>query len=400
MSARATREEPAASARDAAWPTVQFGDVVEQIKTSVQPEISGLDRYVAGEHMETDDLRIRRWGTIGDGYLGPAFHRAFRAGQVLYGSRRTYLRKVAVPDFAGVCANTTFVCAPADERLAAEFLPFVMQLDAFHAHSISQSKGSVNPYVNWKDLAWFTFRLPSVDAQHRIAALLTEVLAYRDAVEAAAAAAFVAAQAQFAHRWSNAADDNLVRLSDVLARSPESGCSAPERVEVTGQFVLGLQALSAEGYVPDQFKNVDPSDRMTAALLRKGDLLISRSNTIDRVGYVGIFDQDAENVSFPDTMMRLPVDESLAVPAFVARALMSPQGRRHIRTVAAGTSASMKKINRKGLTSFRLPLPSLLAQQETLAALSPVLGLVDRARDAEASTTALVAALREQLLNP
>src|ERR1700686_4849732 len=154
--------------------------------------------------METDDLRIRRWGTIGDGYLGPAFHRAFRAGQVLYGSRRTYLRKVAVPDFAGVCANTTFVCAPADERLAAEFLPFVMQLDAFHAHSISQSKGSVNPYVNWKDLAWFTFRLPSVDAQHRIAALLTEVLAYRDAVEAAAAAAFVAAQAQFAHSWSNA----------------------------------------------------------------------------------------------------------------------------------------------------------------------------------------------------
>ena len=30
--------------------------------------------------MDTDDLRIRRWGEIGDGYLGPAFHMRFKPG--------------------------------------------------------------------------------------------------------------------------------------------------------------------------------------------------------------------------------------------------------------------------------------------------------------------------------
>jgi type I restriction enzyme S subunit len=62
------------------WGRVAFGDVVRHVKDRVDPEESGLERYVAGEHMDTDDLRIRRWGTIGDGYLGPAFHMRFKPG--------------------------------------------------------------------------------------------------------------------------------------------------------------------------------------------------------------------------------------------------------------------------------------------------------------------------------
>ena len=90
---------------------------IERIKMgliTVDPAASGLERYVAGEHMDTDDLRLRRWGEINGDYLGPAFHMRFRPGQVLYGSRRTYLRKVAVADFSGICANTTFVLEPKD----------------------------------------------------------------------------------------------------------------------------------------------------------------------------------------------------------------------------------------------------------------------------------------------
>ena len=84
------------------WTRVAFGDVVKQVRERVDPENSDIERYVAGEHMDTDDLKIRRWGIIGDGYLGPAFHMRFKPGHVLYGSRRTYLRKVALADFEGI----------------------------------------------------------------------------------------------------------------------------------------------------------------------------------------------------------------------------------------------------------------------------------------------------------
>lgn len=114
------------------WTRVAFGDVVRQVRDHVDPSTADLERYVAGEHMDTNDLRIRRWGTVGDGYLGPAFHMRFRPGQVLYGSRRTYLRKVAFAEFEGVTANTTFVIDTRDRNvLLPELLPFIMQTESF-----------------------------------------------------------------------------------------------------------------------------------------------------------------------------------------------------------------------------------------------------------------------------
>jgi hypothetical protein len=57
-----------------AWTRVRFGDVVKCLKEAVDPNSGELDRYVAGDHMFTDDVHIRRWGTVGDGYLVQAVH--------------------------------------------------------------------------------------------------------------------------------------------------------------------------------------------------------------------------------------------------------------------------------------------------------------------------------------
>jgi len=158
----------------AGWTRVAFGDVVRKVNDKVDPWDSGLERYVAGEHMDTDDMRIRRWGLIGDDYLGPAFHMRFKPGHVLYGSRRTYLRKVALADFEGITANTTFVLETKDpDRLMPELLPFLMQTEAFHSYSIKHSKGSVNPYINFSDLEAFEFLLPPIQQQARLVEALS-----------------------------------------------------------------------------------------------------------------------------------------------------------------------------------------------------------------------------------
>ena len=273
-----------------------------------------------------------------------------------------------------------------------------MQLDAFHAHSVAQSKGSVNPYGNWKDLAWFKFRLPSTHLQTRIAQLLAVVREHAEAAEAVQAAAVAAGNAQFAEHAFVRSRDPVVLLSEVFSKSPESGCSAPERTDDSGHYVLGLQALTRHGYRPGQTKNVDPTDAMLRARLARGDLLISRSNTIDRVGFAAVFDEDREDISFPDTMMRLHVDTERALPEYIGRALMSPPGRQHIQRMAAGTSASMKKINRKGLGSFALPLPSLAYQQAAVDKARATTGLGENAAAARERATALQSALREDVL--
>lgn len=154
------------------WHRVKFGDVAVKQNGNVDRETTDLTRYVAGEHMGSEDLHIREWGETSGDYLGPAFHRSFEAGDILYGSRRTYLRKVAVAHFDGITSNTTFVIKANEDTLIRELLPFIMLSEGFAQHSIKNSKGSVNPYINWKDITDYEFLLPPKDQQRQIAELL------------------------------------------------------------------------------------------------------------------------------------------------------------------------------------------------------------------------------------
>lgn len=154
------------------WKKYRFGDVAIQTKEVVDMDNTQLTRYVAGEHMDSEDIHIRRWGTVGDGYLGPAFIRRFHKGDILYGSRRTYLKKVAIADFDGITANTTFVIKAKEELIEPVLLVHLMLSKSFTEYSVTNSRGSVNPYINWKDIADYEFLLPPKPEQKRLAALL------------------------------------------------------------------------------------------------------------------------------------------------------------------------------------------------------------------------------------
>lgn len=154
------------------WKKVKFGDVAIQMKGTVDRENTELKYYVKGEHMNSEDVHIREFGELTDEYLGPAFIRHFKDGDILYGSRRTYLKKVAVAHFEGITSNTTFVINANEKVIDKRLLPFLMLSDKFTEHSIMHSKGSVNPYINWKDLANYEFLLPPKEQQAELADLL------------------------------------------------------------------------------------------------------------------------------------------------------------------------------------------------------------------------------------
>ena len=154
------------------WQLVKFGDLAIQQKQSVDRENTELTRYVKGEHMYSEDIHLREWGELTDEYLGPAFIRKFEEGDILYGSRRTYLRKVVIAPFEGITSNTTFVIKANEEKIDKRLLPFIMLSEGFSQHSIKNSKGSVNPYVNFKDLAGYEFLLPTRREQKELVNLL------------------------------------------------------------------------------------------------------------------------------------------------------------------------------------------------------------------------------------
>ena len=148
------------------WQWVKFGDVVKLSgERRANPAADGLERYVGLEHLEPNDLRIRRWGDTRD---GTTFTNYFKPRQVLFGKRRAYQRKVAVADFEGVCSGDIYVFEPKDKRLLPELLPFICQTEAFFDYAIGTSAGSLSPRTNWKSLAQYEFTLPPLEAQENL----------------------------------------------------------------------------------------------------------------------------------------------------------------------------------------------------------------------------------------
>ena len=389
------------------WLWVRFGDVVQQVKDKVDPQTAGLTRYVAGEHMDTDDLRLQRWGDVDDGYLGPAFHMRFRPGQVLYGSRRTYLRKVAVADFEGICANTTFVLEPSSADLLPEFLPQVMSTERFHEHSVQQSKGSVNPYINFRDLTWFEFALPS--AKHQVS--IIKVLKRGSRVAHGAARVRTALGSlrdaliddaiwdSSCGRWSVP----LVRVGDLLDGRPRNGLSPKASTEPYGVRSVTLSAVRDGRFTANEYteKWCEPSSRAPEFRVDAGDVFIVRGNgnrsLVGRAGLALVKPEPA--CIYPDLLIRLRFDQSQIDP-FLATALWNYE-RVHERLLSrAKSSNGIYKVNGKDISSHELPVPPAAESRALLTRLRAIDELQTRCEVHAVAAGELVAALREQVLRP
>jgi len=378
------------------WPRVKFGDMVRQSKEKANPETSGLARYIAGDHMDTDDLRLRRWGDIGSGYLGPAFHMRFKPGQVLYGSRRTYLRKVAVADFDGICANTTFVLESKEpDVLLPQFLPFLMQTNAFNEFSVKNSKGSVNPYINFSDLARFEFALPPKAEQLRIVELLRQfelqAESYNDAFLALKKLKASLAQAEFVESNVRALPLNQLCSKSGIQIGPFGAQLHSYDYVVDGVPVVMPADMTNGKVVLDRIARVSEQkiSELQQHTLRQGDILLPRRGDLDRRAWVS---EVEEGWLCGTGSIRIRVADGVN-PRGVFYALSMPATVSWLKANAVGTT--MPNLNTKIVASIPIKLP----RPERLNDVVKALDDFDSAEHELTTRRQTAAALRSQLLN-
>jgi type I restriction enzyme, S subunit len=153
-------------------------------------------------------------------------------------------------------------------------------------------------------------------------------------------------------------------LKDILSGSIKNGFSPIASDKETGFWVLGLGSLGDEGINVTEIKPVEPTYRVLQTKLNHGDFLVSRSNTPDKVGRSIYFRGEVENCSYPDLMMKFRVDENKADPKFIEQKLKSSDVRAFFKNCAAGSSATMVKINKGILEKTPLLLPSINEQKK------------------------------------
>lgn len=154
------------------WQIVKFGEIAKNISKRVEPSETNLEVYVGLEHLDPQSLRIIRRGVPAD-VKGQKLR--VRPGQIIFGKRRAYQKKVAVADFEGICSAHAMVLEEVAGKIIPGLLPFFMQSDMFMDRAVAISEGSLSPTIKWKTLAIQEFPLPPIERQKEILEVLEKL---------------------------------------------------------------------------------------------------------------------------------------------------------------------------------------------------------------------------------
>lgn len=350
------------------WGWVKFGDVVKLSgERRANPASEGLERYVGLEHLEPGDLRIRRWGDVGD---GTTFTNYFKPGQVLFGKRRAYQRKVAVADFEGVCSGDIYVFEPKDKQLLPDLLPFICQTEAFFDYAIGTSAGSLSPRTNWKSLAQYEFALPTLEGQIELVALFQATSEIADSYSELARIAeaqylgllvhiFQVSTHQGRAKWDNDTVANrfsiqLGKMSSAASREADNQKRYIKNSNVYwGHF--DLTELSQMSFNPAEQEKFS---------LKRGDLLVCEGGEIGRAA---IWDEEQKEIFYQKALHRLRPRDGENFTEFFMHYLRYCALRGILNGISTGTT--ILHLPAQNLAALKLPFPPREEQEQILKVL-------------------------------
>lgn len=352
------------------WGRVKFGDVVRLSKArSKDPLADGIERYVGLEHLEPGDLRIRSWGNVADGVT---FTSVFQPGQVLFGKRRAYQRKVAVADFSGVCSGDIYVLETKDAQvLVPALLPFICQTDAFFNHAVGTSAGSLSPRTNWKSLADFDFSLPPIAEQAKIVEILLMARAVPDAQSDAVVKLQELRQSTLDHLLGLPHNVPGVRLEAVASMQNGRPFPGKEYAE-SGIKLLRPGNLGASGYLvwpSEKTVCLDHTWETTAAdfVIQPGDLLINLTAQSLEDGFMGRVCLARENDKslLNQRIGRFRCNEELLRPEYLFRCLQTSRFRQHAHANCEGSK--VKHMFWQHLAKYAIAVPGHSVQDDVIS---------------------------------
>jgi type I restriction enzyme S subunit len=287
------------------WKVWRFDQMAVNVADRVEPGDVDVDYYVGLEHLDSDSLTIRRWGEPSD---VEATKLRFRQGDIIFGRRRVYQRKLAVAEFDGICSAHAMVLRPKTDVVLPEFLPFFMQSDLFMNRALEISVGSLSPTINWRTLARQEFALPPLAEQQRI---LEALLGIEESLESLAdlesrieslrksyiVDTFSKMLIEHKAKVVSVADAGEVLMGRQRSPKYEQGISPRPYLRVANVF---------DGHIDTtDVKTMDFSDEeFEKYRLIRGDILLNEGQSRELVGRSSIFRDEVPGCCFQNTLLR------------------------------------------------------------------------------------------------
>ena len=177
-----------------------FDQIAINSTAKKKPIDADKEHYIGLEHLDSDCLIVSRWGAevtpIGEKLL-------MQKGDILFGKRRAYQRKVGIAPFDGIFSAHGMVLRPKEDVVTKEFFPFFIASDQFMERAVRISVGGLSPTINWKDIKEQEFELPSLEEQRVLAEKLWAAYRLKESYKRLLAATDEMVKSQFIEMFGN-----------------------------------------------------------------------------------------------------------------------------------------------------------------------------------------------------
>lgn len=346
------------------WKRLTFGAFADSINERVEPADAAEDIYVGLDDLDSGSLHIRRWGK-GSDVIGTKLR--FRRGDVVFGRRRAYQRKLAIAKMDGICSAHAMVVRAKSAVVLPEFLPFLMMSDQFMNRAVEISVGSLSPTINWTTLKLQEFDLPPLDQQERIAELLwaaDDTVRHYEMLIATCATAYDAT----VYHLSVDSEHDVGPLEAFAEFITDGDHNPPPRVASGIPHLVVRHVDRGELSVEDcTFISETDFERVKKRYSPEpNDLVITCVGTIGRVALV----PDNLVFSADRSLALVRLRQDVLLPEFAKLLLQSKAVQEQMDSRAIGTA--QKHLYLKDIRHLRVTVPDVPTQRAILLRLEPL----------------------------
>ena len=376
------------------WKVWRFEQMATNVNVRIDnPSESGMEHYIGLEHLDADSLKIRRWGAPDE---VEATKLMFKKGDIIFGRRRAYQRKLGVAEFDGICSAHAMVLRAKPDVVLPEFLPFFMQSNLFMHRAVEISVGSLSPTINWKTMAVQEFALPSMDEQISLATAFSSIDELFHELSAAQRALVIAERSAIQSvlgeedKWLMTTMRSVVKSIEA-GKSPKAS-SLPAEPHELG--VLKVSAVGSQGYCPEENKALlNSDDFIPEAIVEAGDFLVTRANAQPQgVARTCIVETTSNNLMLSDKTWRLHFTSDAPPKQFILAWTKLPKFRAYIEALCSGTEA--KNISQEKFLSA--PLVSLDKGQQN--DIGQAIAEIERTKKALEKRSAVISSMKRSFL--
>ena len=382
-------------------PIVPLAEVVSiERKTIVPSEIAPGIRYVGLEHIDGDEGGVESV-PVTDGMLASTKHR-FTPEHLLFGKLRPYLRKIACPDFDGVC-STDILPIRVSQKLDRRYLFHYLRTPRIVALATTRSEGANLPRLSPRHLMEFPIPVPSIPEQKRIAITLDKADAIRRKRQASLRLTDEYLRSVFVEFFGDPATNTkgwqCQNLESAFSGTRPGACCGPfgsllrkHEYSTSGVPVWGIDNVGLNNFIENGSLYI--SEKKFEELLRyrvlPGDILVSRAGT---VGRMCVANPNSERSIIGTNLIRLTLNDDILEPLFFT-SLYTFCGDRLPGLKASSDDGAYSFVNTSLLRRMIVPMPPIALQRRFVEIVRQTRAAQDKLRIQNRELRALFAALQ------